>query len=122
MNEKQKQALKLRSEGYSLQEIADTMECSKQNVSKLLEHGITEKQYCGKLRKTDVIYPNIKQWLIDNGLSVGTFAKKCGYSTPMPVRNCIIYGKNVNKRIIDTILKTTGMTYEQAFYKESEKG
>ena len=120
MTELQKQALRLRADDLTLEEIAEKMGCTRQNVSQLLSESISERSYARTWRARKVIYPNINKWLIEKNMSLTRFAKACGYTTSVPIRNCIIYGRNVNKVVIDSILKVTGMNYETAFYREDD--
>lgn len=117
MTELQKQALRLRADDLTLEEIAAKMGCTRQNVSQLLSESISERSYARTWRTRKVIYPNINKWLIEKNMSLTRFAKACGYTTSVPIRNCIIYDRNTNKTVIDSILKVTGMNYETAFYR-----
>lgn len=120
MTEQQKQALRLRAEDLTFEEIAEKMGCTKQNVSQLLNDSISDKNYTRTWKTREVIYPNINKWLIEKNMSLSRFAKACGYATSMPIRNCIIYDRKVNKAVIDAILRVTGLEYEVAFYKEND--
>ena len=120
MTELQKQALRLRADDLTFEEIAAKMGCTRQNVSQLLSESISERSYARTWRTRKVIYPNINKWLIEKNMSLTRFAKACGYATSVPIRNCIIYDRNVNKAVIDSILKVTGMNYETAFYRDGD--
>lgn len=117
MTEQQKQALRLRAEDLTFEEIAEKMGCTRQNVSLLLNESIRDRNYARTWRAREVIYPNINKWLIEKNMSLSRFSKECGYATSMPIRNCIIYDRKVNKAVIDAILRVTGLDYEVAFYK-----
>lgn len=120
MTEQQKQALRLRAEDLTFEEIAEKMGCTRQNVSQLLNESIRDRSYARTWRAREVIYPNINKWLIEKNMSLSRFSKECGYATSMPIRNCIIYDRKVNKAVIDAILRVTEMDYEVAFYKEND--
>ena len=117
MTERQKQALRLRSEDKTLDEIAEEMNCTKQNVQQLLETAVSQSFHIRAWYRHEIIYPNIDKWAKDHNMSLTSFSKACGFATSVPLRNCIIYGRDVKKNVIDAILKTTGMSYEVAFMK-----
>lgn len=120
MTENQKQALRLRAEDLTFEEIAEKMGCTRQYVSQLLNESISNRNYARTWRAREVVYPNINKWLIENNMSLSRFARECGYTTSMPIRNCIIYARNTNKTVIDSILKVTGMDYEVAFHRDGD--
>lgn len=120
MTEQQKTALRLRADDLTFEEIAEKMGCTRQNVSLLLNESIRDRNYARTWRAREVIYPNINKWLIEKNMSLSRFSKECGYATSMPIRNCIIYDRKVNKAVIDAILRVTGLEYEVAFYKDGD--
>jgi len=122
MTEQQKQALRLRAEDLTHEEIAEKLGCTKQNVSQLLNSSIQERCYARTWRTRQIIYPEINKWLTSKNISLTRFSKMCGYKTTMPIRRAIIDGRNVNKEVIDAILRVTGMSYEVAFGKGDDKG
>lgn len=117
MTERQKTALRLRADDLTLDEIAEKMGISRQRVGQLLDTAC-ERNHASRYKKRNIIYPNINKWLIEKNMSLTRFAKACGYTTSVPIRNCIIYDRNVNKAVIDSILMVTGMNYETAFYRD----
>lgn len=111
------EAVRMRKDGMSYQEIADRFGVSRQAINDLFRDGKRADQ---KPKNTHLIkYIGIKKYLETNRISIGKFSKMCGIDNTTMWRNLI--GKtDMLKRNIDKILKVTGMTYEEAF-KEDEK-
>lgn len=65
-----------------------------------------------------VIYPNIARWIRENGITRKEMAYRSGI-TRKALCYCL-YGRTAQPQgnTIKAILKATGMTYQQAFYKE----
>lgn len=119
MTERQKTALRLRADDLTLDEIAEKMGISRQRVGQLLDTAC-ERNHASRYKKRNIIYPNIKNWLIEHNMSVTHFARLCGYSNSVPIRNCIIYGHDPKMRTIQSILKITEMPFEVAFERKQE--
>ena len=72
-----------------------------------------------------IIYPGIREWMLDAGASIPEAARACGIpeqtlrgwlqGTPKAKR-----GESMPKWAIDRMLAWTGLTYEQAFRAEDE--
>lgn len=104
----------MRIDGYSLQDIADEYNVSKQHISDLL-HGIISRG------RRNIIYPNLKFWLAqDKNRNKTNFAKEVGVSkTSMMnyLKGRVDFPLNVVRKISDI----TGLTIEQVIEKETEK-
>ena len=120
MTDKQKTALRLRADDLTIDEIAEKMGCTRQRVSQLLGEAL-QRNYTSRYRKRDIIYPNIQKWLFEHNMSITHFARLCGYSNSVPIRNCIIYGYDPKMRMINAILKVTDMSFEVAFYRDKNE-
>lgn len=74
-------------------------------------------KYCGPGRPPkDMRYPVVQRWMEDRGMTMLDVARQCGIP-PESFR----YGmrsKNPGKRLIDGVLRVTGMKYEEAFREE----
>ena len=119
MTERQKTALRLRADDLTFDEIAEKMGISKQRVGQLIDTAC-ERNHASRYKKRNIIYPNIEKWLIEHNMSVTHFARLCGYSNSVPIRNCIIYGHDPRMRTIQSILKITEMPFEVAFERKQE--
>lgn len=104
-------------EGSSFQEIADHYSVTKQYIHTLLTERLSRPQ--GYHRKKNSVYPNLDLYMIENRITIHKFAETVGLSRS--ALDQILHGsKAPRKGSIDAILKTTGMTYEEAFYTEEE--
>lgn len=66
-----------------------------------------------------VVYPNLLKWLDDHGMSFMDFSIETGLGDNAAAN--IIYGRHDPKKwVIDKVLALTGMTYEEAFRRESD--
>jgi transposase-like protein len=63
------------------------------------------------------VYPNIAEWMRENKMGFSKIARAIGM-TPQTVRHSLTGEGEPRKYLIDSMLKLTEMTYEQAFYKE----
>ena len=103
----------MREKGFTLQEIADKFECSKQYVNQVLG-------CCGRVtnvNRTKCIYPNIFSYRRNNNISQEKFAEILG--TTQPTLSRYLNGtREIPKSFIDDVLRVTGMTYEEAFKTE----
>lgn len=111
-------ALEMRKNGSSLQEIADCFGVTKSLISRLsCQSGF---RFRSTYKSAKVIYPSIAKYLKTNRLSVCSFADLCGVSRRMMYT--FLAGKVcASKYTIDQILRVTGMTYEEAFSECEEK-
>lgn len=109
-------AAQMRENGFSLQEIADCFGVSRQRIGILFHRtGRVPNKPSGL---DDVVFPNIRKFLIDNRMSIKRFSKYCNIDYSSAIRG--LKGKyDMQKHTIDDILCATGMTYEEAF-KEDE--
>lgn len=111
------EAVRMRKDGMSYQEIADRFGVSRQAINALFRDGKRADQ---KPKNTHLIkYIGIKKYLEKNRISIGKFSKMCRVDNTTMWRN-ITGQTDMLKRNIDKILLVTGMTYEQAF-KEDKK-
>lgn len=107
-------AYRMRLEGNTIQKIADHFGVSKQYISKELK---TERVRSNEKIVDACIYPNIRKFLIQEGLTCHGFSNKTGiaYTT---LHHALTGKTDPRKETIDRILECTGLTYEQAFSKD----
>lgn len=115
---KKSEILALREQHLTYREIAERLGCTTQYIA----------QVCGKHQphmfhviSNKVIYPNIRNWMNENKISMNELCRRVGKTPYGETANRVaswLYGTNdPRKPDIDALLKATGMTYEQAFWK-----
>jgi len=117
VNDKQEiQVQLLRLDGKTVMEAA--------KITGLPEEEIEDIYYRKKHKKSIIGFENTKylrldRWMREHGMTRTKFAEKCGIhqSTLASIMNDEV---DFGKRSIDKILKTTGLTYEEAFGTEGE--
>lgn len=105
----------LRLDGKNVMEIAQILGVPEDEVANISNQKRYKQSVVGS---ENAKFINLDRWMRENGITRSMFADKSGinYST----LNMIIAGKtDFGKSSIDKILKTTGLTYEEAF-KEAE--
>lgn len=117
-NEDKAKAYLMRLSGNTIQQVADKFCVSKQYISQCFP---TRKNERSNSFKKKCIYPNIKTFLDEQGLSYSQFSLDCGIA-PQTIYRALSGTCEPSKITIDAILKATGMTYEKAFYQEVENG
>lgn len=102
----------MRLDGHTYQEIADKYSVTKQYIQQTLycictKSGIIRKRY---------IYPNICEWMEQNGVTQSKFAETLGVA--QNTVSAYLTGRvEPSMKFIKFILKETGMTFEKAFEK-----
>lgn len=111
---------KMRAEGKTHAEIAFSFGLSRQRVHQLIGQGDVAK-FRG-ITSDHCVYGNIRKWMNDNKVSRSEFTRIIyGENHPensQRLRRCLMGLSQPRKNIIDKILLATGMTYEEAFYRE----
>lgn len=76
------------------------------------------------LTQKQVIYPNLRRWMNENKVGKREFIRRMelsvGGKTAQNLNDWFAGRTYPNKKNIDLILKITGLTYEQLFYREDE--
>lgn len=117
MRSRREIALEMREDGMTYQQIADRLGCSKSYVGQLL--GAYNPYYFIAVTEEGCIYPGLREWMNDNKVGRTELAQRmsnvawpCAVST----LSGILRGHHVpSKTTVDSILKATGMTYEECF-------
>lgn len=114
---RRERAREMREDGMTYQQIADKLGCSKACVARFV--GAHNPFHFRIVTKEGCIYPGLREWMNDNKVGRTELAQRmsnvawpCAVST----LSGILRGHHVpSKTTVDSILKATGMTYEECF-------
>jgi transcriptional regulator with XRE-family HTH domain len=114
----EKQAL--RDKGMTYQQIADHLGISYQAVANVLS-----KNNPGRFQfvhENGCVYPNLRRWMNENKVGKRELVRRCGLEClPNNVarfEEYLLGRADPPKKTIDKILRATGMSYEEAFWRE----
>lgn len=103
----------MRDCGFTLQQIGDQYEISRERVRQIVNNIHKKKSPCGV---KNISYPNVKKWALDNGYSTLTkLANDMDMCTSL-VSRLLIKGETPTKRSIRKITEFTEMSADEAFY------
>lgn len=110
--------------GMGITEIGKEYQISKQRVSQIISRYKTQGYGSGIIK--EIIYPNIRQWMIEKeitfnqfyGLFVVDYKSHVSYTT---LSNFLRGKSKGNLELINRILEITGLTFESAFVKEKKR-
>lgn len=113
-------ARELHAQGLSLRRIAAEIGVSYTSVWNYLKRQrdiyVPHKWTADACKKA--VYPNLARWILDKEISLNTFAKGCG--TKSQVISAMLSGKAAPRyETITAVLAFTGMTFEEAFFREA---
>lgn len=103
-------------QGMTYAEIGKAEGISRQRVFQII--GGIQRSHFRKLTEKECVYVGIRNWLNENRMSRAKLVMEIyGFYHPERVSmvNNALRGCDTRKRIIDAILRVTGLTYEQAF-------
>lgn len=104
--------VKMRIDGFTIQEIADRHGVTKQYISLFLKGLSSEK----KRRCHKCIFPGLKAWMVQNNVSVTQFFEEIKLWGSYPTLFHRLDGKyEFTLKEIKAILAYTGMTFDEAF-------
>lgn len=116
MNKKE-QAMSLRQQGWTYQQIGNELGCSRQRIAQILgKQAVWGFQY---INTEECVYPKLAEWMNKNKVSRSEFLRRIGLQAEP--RNIIRFSSILCGRIdprktdIDRYLNVTGMTYEELF-------
>lgn len=119
-SEKYADMIELRNAGWTFQEIADKYSVTKQCVHQGIKKYIKSERSPKRSSLEKCIFPNIKQWLIENRIKVGQLSRMCNLE-----KNC---SKTIQRKLcgvtefkiseIKAILDASGKTFEYMFATE----
>lgn len=96
-------------EGASIRQISERFGVSYQRIQQILPQGRTDK------RAADTcVFSGLSDYLKKTGASYSKLAKQSGISVPA-IMSALKGERSPNKKTIDAILRSTGLTYEEAF-------
>lgn len=115
--------IKMRLDGCTFQAIADEFGVTRQYVQQTIADATGKVRAVRKSPLDSCIYPNLKKWMIDNGISLIRLSIMCGScKTRSDVIKKKITGESDFKiSEIKEILKESGETFEYMFSIEGEK-
>ena len=98
----------MRSNGCTLQQVADKYGITRERVRQILF------AYTAPRKEKVYAYPNISNWMEENGVTLSQLADNCklSYNT---VRGYLNGAREPNFIFVQYILKETGMPFEVAF-------
>lgn len=119
MTKEEKMAMfSLRLDGYTLQEIADRYGISIERVRQIMKIGSMDERM--DKSKNQWVYPNAVEWAERNRMSIYRIAADSGI--PCSTLHNALKGKNQPKKsTIDALLRISGMTYEEFFYRPKKE-
>lgn len=107
-------AFEMSLDGATYQEIADTFGVTRQCI----EQGLTRKIWRAP-KKYECVFPTLKNWLLERRVSIPRFnekAKVC--KSDNTLRRKLDGSFEFTMSEIKAILAFTGMTFEEAFWRE----
>lgn len=103
-------AFEMRYEGYSLQEIADTIGCTRENIRSTFERIIRERKY----HSQSCVYPFIAKWLQENGMSAKQLNELAGLNKhPQHIYSKLAGKTKFSLEDVKKIMACTGLTFEE---------
>lgn len=118
MKTTKEKAIALRDQGMTYQQIADIVGVSKQRVAQIC--GKTAEWQFRAITKNGCIYPYWRAWMNANRVSRNELVRRMGFSSAVKLSHWMRGDSFPTKQQIDSILRVTGLTYEQLFYRGGE--
>lgn len=115
MTYEQKQGiLKMRLDGFTIQEIADKFGTTRQNISLFLNNLASERK--GGYKRCKCVYPGLRAWMFKNKVSALKLLEDLQlFESYPPIHNRLSGKKEFTLAEIKEILAYTGLTFEEAF-------
>lgn len=112
--------VKMRSDGCTLQQIADKYECSRQFVQQSIINFKNRKNKINEISLCECIYPNLKKWMIENGITLTELSEIIGLNSASTnaITSRIIGIRDFKISEVKTILKESGRTFEYMFMED----
>jgi DNA-binding phage protein len=98
--------------GESMASVARDFDLTRSRIEQIV-HFKSRRTHWGD----SCVFPAIKAWMQTNRIAWNEFSEMCDLSY-QTLRHALSDGGNPTKRVIDEVLKLTGMSYEEAFAKE----
>ena len=106
---------KLHDNGMTYEQIGEQFGVSKQAVHQLLNRAPGDYFQEGAIKR--VKYVGLRQWMLENRVSITKLESLCGISRKHRV---LIGQAQPSKTTIDKILAVTGLTYEECFKEDPQ--
>lgn len=114
MNREDKiKAFSMRLDGFTFQEIGEHLGVPKMAVQQMLQRAVASN---GTVYRKWV-YPNIRDWVMEQGLSLSQISQICGLSANS-VSSYMTGKLDPPFSFIKAVLKASGMSFEEAFFRE----
>ena len=114
--EQKMQAYKMLLDGCTAEEVGNKFGITRQRVCQLFPIKKLRKEMASE----SCIFPNISKWMEQNDYGYTDIAKMCDFQVHK-IQYSLKNDANITKLLIDRLLKITGMTYEEAFYRPTDK-
>lgn len=116
-SEKFADMVKLRNAGWTYQEIADKYNISKQCAHQAIKRHVKSERSPKRSSLEKCIFPNIKQWMIENRIKVMQLSRMCNLenncSRTIQRKLCGVTDFKMSE--IKVILDASGKTFEYMF-------
>ena len=107
------EAFSMRLDGYTFQEIGERFGVSKTAVQQILQRAVSSN---GTVH-SKWVYPNLRDWIIEQGLSLSQMSQMFGLSVNS-ISTYLLGKMDPPYSFIKAVLKVSGMSFEEAFYRE----
>ena len=110
-------AVELREQGFTYQQIADKLGVTKAYIGQLVS-GFNPR-YFRMITEEQCVYPGLREWMNDNKVGRSEMVRRMGKHTWPATVSTLSYvmrgDHEPTKTTIDSILKVTGLSYEECF-------
>ena len=113
-------AVSMRIDGYTWRSIAKELHYTDCTIRNSIKRMIDNPKRQPGGRFMYVIYPNVRNWMRDEGVSCTKISKGIFY-TDTAVRDQLSGRSRINPILIRKIMKMSGMTYEEVISLEGGK-
>ena len=113
-------AVSMRIDGYTWKSIARELHYTDCTIRNSIKRMIDNPKRQAGGRFMYVIYPNVRNWMRDEGVSCTKISKGIFY-TDTAVRDQLSGRSRINPILIRKIMKMSGMTYEEVISLEGGK-
>lgn len=112
--------VKMRSDGCTLQQIADKYGCSRQFVQQSILNFKSRKGKINEISLRECIYPNLKKWMVENGITLTELSEIIGLNSASTnsITSRLIGTNDFKISEVKTILEESGKTFEYMFMED----
>lgn len=120
MQDLQQKFKKMKKEGYTLEEIGKEHNISRQRVYQVIHYNF-QREEAPVPAIEQIIYPNIRQWLLKNNITPKQLAKKAGIPYYTLYSNLTGRTNRPRLKTARKVCDILNMSIPQAFAKENNK-